>query len=152
MTEILFGSVDKIGTQRQVSRPLLALYRTRLTTYQYPYTMPKKTTKKVAKKAAKKTAKKAATKKTAKKAVKKTATKKTAKKTVKKKTTKKTAKKGAKKTAKKATKSPKKKRVITHEDISYAAFLNFMNRVENGYYGDEKGDWLAAELALIQNT
>ena len=94
--------------------------------------MPKKTTKN----ATKKVAKKAATKKTAKKTTKKVA-KKAAKKTTQKKANKKTS-----------TKNTKQQRVITHEDISHAAFLNFMSRVENGYYGDEKGDWIAAELGL----
>ncbi len=106
--------------------------------------MPKKTTtKKVAKKAAKKTAaKKTATKKATPKVAKK-ATKKVAKKTPKK-AAKKVTKKTTKKAAAKAAATP------THEEISYAAFLNFMNRMENGIPGDEIGDWLAAVASKME--
>lgn len=128
--------------------------------------MPKKsTTKKTAKKAAKKTVKKAV-KKTAKKATKKVAKK--AVKKVAKKATKKVAKKAAKKTAKKATKKTARKKAknvieapattaepeatkqptATYNDVEYAAFLNYMSRIETGYFGDQTGDWLDAEKKL----
>jgi hypothetical protein len=93
--------------------------------------MPKKTTKKAANKKV--------TKKTTKKAVKKAPSKKAANKTT---------RKPAKKIVKKAAKKTTNKRVVTHEDINYAAFLNFKNRIENGLDGDEQDDWIAAEIEL----
>ena len=76
------------------------------------------------------------------------------------KTAKKATKKVAKKAIKKITKSVKAPQIVesaahaattapvTYEEISHAAFLNFMSRVENGVFGDETGDWIAAEVAL----
>ena len=62
---------------------------------------------------------------------------------------KKTVKKAAKKAPKAVAKSVKITAVTTtiptYDDVSYAAYLNFMSRVENGIFGDETGDWLAAE-------
>ena len=83
--------------------------------------MPKKTAKKVAKKTTKKVAKKA---------------------------TKKVAKKAAKKTAKKDVKSVSAKTKISEDQVSHAAYLNYASRIETGTYGDEIGDWLAAEQSL----
>ena len=103
----------------------------------------------MAKKTVKKAAKKAATKKTAKKAAKKTA-KKAAKKTVTKKATKKVVKKAAKKVAQKRTRNALPQEVSS-EKISHAAYLNYMSRLDQGMYGDEHGDWLAAEAGL-RNT
>jgi len=100
--------------------------------------MAKKTTKKVAKKAAKKT-----TKSTAKKATKKVA-----------------AKKSTKKVA--AKKTPKTKSTTmslfppapapTVEEISHAAYLNYLNRQQAGIEGSETDDWLAAEESLKENN
>ena len=91
--------------------------------------MPKKPVKKAAKKAATKKA----TKKAAKKAVKKTA--------------KKVAKKATKKVAKKAAKK-RPAAEFSSEQISHAAYLNYINRQERGIQGDHTGDWLAAEEQL----
>ena len=119
--------------------------------------MAKKTTKKVAKKAAKKApAKKAPAKKApAKKAAKKTAIK-TQSKAPAKKAVKKAAKKVTKKTAPKAksttmailppTPAP------TAEEISHAAYLNYVSRQEQGIHGDEQGDWLAAEESVKKDN
>ena len=83
-----------------------------------------------------------------KKATKKTTIKKAAKKT----TTKKAAKKIAKKAAKKKTHaSVKKTAEISHEQISQAAYLNYISRTAEGIHGDHAGDWLAAETSL-RNT
>lgn len=106
--------------------------------------MPKKTAKKATKKVAKK-----ATKTVAKKAVKKTA-----KKAITKKAAKKTAKKAVRKTAKKSTRSAKKTQAkeISHEQISHAAYLNYISRIEQGIHGDHAGDWSAAEASLQKTT
>jgi hypothetical protein len=85
-------------------------------------------------------------KKPVKKAAKKAAIKKTAKKTVKK-----TAKKAAKKTTKKTAKKAAKKRPaaeLTSDQISHAAYLNYIDRQKRGIDGDHTGDWLAAEEQL----
>ena len=62
------------------------------------------------------------------------------------------AKKTAKKVLSKATPSPSNKNTSEkeagYEQISYAAYLIYISRVENGIFGDEFGDWLAAEAAL----
>ena len=119
--------------------------------------MAKKTTKKVAKKAP---AKKAV-KKTVKKAVKAAPAKKTVKKVAKKTVAKKAAPKKAapkkaapKKTAPKKT-APKAKAskkapapAPTAEEISHAAYLNYVSRQQDGQQGDEAGDWHAAEESL----
>lgn len=97
--------------------------------------MPRKTTKKTAKKSAKKATKKLASKVPAKKAVKKTA----------KKVARKTAKKAP---VKKATGKQASSSDTGYQEISYAAYLNYVRRVETGVYGDEVGDWLAAEESL----
>ena len=102
--------------------------------------MPQKTAKKTT---AKKAAQKTTPRKTAKKAVKKVA----------KKAPKKITQKDSKKTAKIAVKknraaAPSLPTYPSLEDINHAAFLNFMSRVECGIYGDERGDWLAAEASL----
>lgn len=85
-------------------------------------------------------------KKPVKKAAKKAATKKTAKKTAKK-AAKKVAKKATKKVAKKAAKK-RPAAELTSEQISHAAYLNYINRQERGIQGDHTGDWLAAEEQL----
>jgi hypothetical protein len=95
--------------------------------------MPKKTTKKVAKKAP------------AKKAVKKTAKKAPVKKAAKKAPAKKAAKKAPPKAKAKAKKVTAPKPAPTAEEISHAAYLNYVSRQEQGIHGDEQGDWLAAE-------
>ncbi len=97
--------------------------------------MPKKTVKKAARKTAKKTAAKKAVKKTTKKAAKKTAKKAAAKRI-----------KRAKADTPAATEKPAP--AIGHDDICRAAYLNFLSRMENGIYGDEAGDWYAAETSL----
>ena len=96
--------------------------------------MPKKTTKKVAKKAP------------AKKAVKKTAKKAPVKKAAKKVAKKAPAKKAAPKSKAKKVKAPKP--APTAEEISHAAYLNYVSRQEQGIHGDEEGDWLAAEESV----
>lgn len=133
MTKFLLAVIDNSGFQMQVAHSLLA--------NELPQTinktiMPKKTAKKTAKKATKKTAKKAV-----KKATKKTTTKKAVKKV---------AKKAAKKAAPKSARSLKKSQVqtISHEQISHAAYLNYLSRSEAGIHGDQAGDWLAAEASL----
>ena len=97
----------------------------------------------------KKTAtKKVAAKKTAKKATKKVAAKKA---------TKKVAKKAAKKSAKKATKkvtaveqelnlTPKP--APTFEELKQAAYLNYLDRTQNGSPGSPQTDWAKAERDL----
>jgi hypothetical protein len=101
-------------------------------------------------------------KKTTKKVTKKTTAKKAAKKTTKKAATKKVAaKKTAKKTAKKKT-APKAETELlnfiqptpapTAEEISHAAYLNYISRQQEGVAGDEAGDWLAAEESLKKKS
>jgi len=137
MTKFLLAIVDNSSFQMQVAHPLLA---NKLTPTINDTIMAKKTAKKITKKAAKKT--------TTKKATKKTTIKKAAKKT----TTKKAAKKIAKKAAKKKTHaSVKKTAEISHEQISQAAYLNYISRTAEGIHGDHAGDWLAAETSL-RNT
>jgi hypothetical protein len=141
MTKFLLATVDNSSFQMQVAHPLLA---NKLTPTINDTIMAKKTAKKITKKAAKKAAKKTTTKK----ATKKTTIKKAAKKT----TTKKAAKKIAKKAAKKKTHaSVKKTAEISHEQISPAAYLNYISRTAEGIHGDHAGDWLAAETSL-RNT
>lgn len=150
MTKFLLAIVDNILIQMQMAHPLLnnGLNQTINDTV-----MPKKTAKKATKKVAKK-----ATKTVAKKAVKKTAkkaiTKKVAKKAITKKVAKKTAKKAVRKTAKKSTRSAKKTQAkeISHEQISHAAYLNYISRIEQGIHGDHAGDWSAAEASLQKTT
>lgn len=93
-------------------------------------------------------AKKVAAKKSAKKAQKKVAAKKS---------TKKVAKKAAKKSAKKATKkvaasqqklSLDTKTAPTYEELKQAAYLNYLDRVQNGYPGSPEIDWAKAESDL----
>jgi hypothetical protein len=56
------------------------------------------------------------------------------------------AKKAAKKAAKKtAAKSETKPAASPPKDVAKAAYLNYRSRVEQGIYGDQVGDWLAAE-------
>ncbi|MEZ7956212.1 MAG: hypothetical protein QMC23_06070 [Rubritalea sp.] len=38
--------------------------------------------------------------------------------------------------------------MVIFKERCYAAFLNYMNRVENGIMDDEIGDWLAAEAVF----
>ncbi len=137
MTKFLLATVDNILIQMQVAHPLLVngLNQTINDTV-----MPKKTAKKATKKVAKK-----ATKTVAKKAVKKTA---------KKAITKKAAKKAVRKTAKKSTRSAEKTQAkeISHEQISHAAYLNYISRIEQGIHGDQAGDWSAAEASLQKTT
>lgn len=106
--------------------------------------MPKKTVKKAAKKAVKKSPAKKATTKVAKKATAKNAAKKAPAKSAVKKTAKKAPKKIASKPANKLATSKE----AGYEEISHAAYLIYMSRVESGHYGDEIGDWLAAEASL----
>jgi hypothetical protein len=37
---------------------------------------------------------------------------------------------------------------VSNQELSHAAYLNYMSRIENGIMGDEIGDWLAAEASL----
>ena len=65
------------------------------------------------------------------------------------------ANKAAKKAAKKAPKAaaadtpappkPAKPAKNTDKDVAKAAYLNYKSRVEQGFHGDQLGDWLAAE-------
>ena len=97
-------------------------------------------------------AKKVTAKKTAKKATKKTAKKVAAKKAT---------KKVAKKTAKKATKKRAKKVVAVEQelnldakappsfdDLKQAAYLNYLERSQNGLPGSPESDWAKAESDL----
>jgi len=102
--------------------------------------MAKKTTKKVAKKA------------TAKKAVKKTTKKVAAKKAVKK-----TVQKAAKKITKKKDSVVAETELLNFiqpapapsaEEISHAAYLNYLRRQQEGQGGCETSDWLTAEENL----
>jgi len=93
--------------------------------------MAKKTTKKVAKKAVKKTVAKKVAKKAAKKTAKKVAQKKT-------------ASQSETQTMSFIQPSP----APTAEEISHAAYLNYVSRQEEGMHGDEAGDWHAAEKSL----
>lgn len=72
--------------------------------------------------------------------------KKAAKKVAKKAASEAPAKKGAKKAAKKTTakKAPDGAEAGS-KDVAKAAYLNYRSRVEQGAYGDQLGDWLAAE-------
>lgn len=105
--------------------------------------MAKKTTKKVAKKAP---AKKAV-KKTVKKAVKAAPAKKAVKKVAKKAAKKAAPKKAAPKTKAKASKKAPAP-APSAEEISHAAYLNYVSRQQDGAHGDEAGDWHAAEESL----
>lgn len=97
----------------------------------------------------KKTAtKKAAAKKTAKKTTKKVAAKKATKK-VAKKATKKSAKKAAKKvTAIEQELNLEAKAAPTYEELKQAAYLNYLDRIQNGYQGSPETDWAKAESDL----
>jgi len=96
------------------------------------------------------------TKKVAKKAAKKVTAKKTAKKTTKKVAAKKTVRKAAKKTAKKKVQVQETDLLDfiqpapapTAEEISHAAYLNYLRRQQEGLEGCETSDWLAAEENL----
>lgn len=106
---------------------------------------------------AKKTAvKKATPKKLAKKAAKKVTAKKATKKATKK-TAKKASKQSAKKTAPKTVNtvapaeqelSPQAKPAASYEELREAAYLNYLDRVQNGYPGSSEVDWAKAEIDL----
>ncbi len=111
--------------------------------------MPKKTTKTVAKKTA--------TKKAAKKTTRKTTAKKAARKTTRKTATKKAA---TKRTTKKKDSAVAETELLnfiqpapapTAEEISHAAYLNYLKRQQEGLEGCETSDWLAAEESLKKN-
>ena len=38
----------------------------------------------------------------------------------------------------------------SYAQISHAAYLNYASRRDSGTYGDELGDWLAAEAQLLE--